>query len=169
METIYFNGQPCHTYGTIPAVGEVAPEFELTGADLSPVKLENYKGKQVVLNIFPSLDTAVCARSVRRFNEDASKLEDTVVLCISMDLPFAMARFCTLEGLNDVIPASAFRSPEFSQKYGVQLIDGPLKGLLTRVVLIVGKDGKIIFRDVVEEITHDPDYDAAMKVLQGKY
>lgn len=169
MENLYFNGQPCHTYGTVPSVGETAPDFTLTGVNLDPVKLSDYKGKQVVLNIFPSLDTAVCARSVRRFNEDASKLEDTVVLCISEDLPFAMARFCTLEGLNDVIPASAFRSPEFVEKYGVQLIDGPLKGLLARVVLIVDKEGKIIYRDVVEEITHDPDYDAAMKVLQGKY
>ncbi|MCH5318830.1 MAG: thiol peroxidase [Paramuribaculum sp.] len=169
METVYFNGQPCHTSGTVPAVGQTAPDFVLTGADLSPVKLENYKGKKVVLNIFPSLDTAVCARSVRKFNEDASQLDDTVVLCISMDLPFAMARFCTLEGLKDVTPASAFRSPEFSKEYGVQLVDGPLKGLLTRVVLIVDKDGKIIFRDVVEEITHDPDYDGAMRVLTGKF
>lgn len=169
METLYFNGQECHTYGTIPSVGQTAPSFNLTGADLSPVKLENYAGKNVVLNIFPSLDTAVCARSVRKFNEEASTLEDTVVLCISMDLPFAMARFCTLEGLKDVVPASAFRSPEFSKEYGVQIVDGPLAGLLARVVLIVGKDGKITFRDVVSEITHEPDYEAAMNVLKGKY
>lgn len=169
MEIVYFQGNPCHTYGMVPEVGQSAPAFELTGADLSPVTLEQFAGKRVVLNIFPSLDTEVCARSVRRFNEEASKEDDTVVVCVSEDLPFAMHRFCTAEGIKDVVVASAFRSPMFAQKYGVLLVDGPLNGLLTRCVLILDKDHKVIFRDLVSEITNDPDYKAALKVLKGKY
>lgn len=169
METVYFKETPCHTYGTVPAVGAPAPEFQLTGADLSEITLKSFPEKRVVLNIFPSLDTEVCARSVRHFNQGASSLPDTVVLCVSMDLPFAMGRFCAAEGIKDVVMASAFRSPLFSQKYGVQLVDGPLAGLLARCVIIVDKDGKIIFRDLVSEITQEPDYAAAIRVLKGKY
>lgn len=169
METIYFKGTPCHTYGTMPQVGEEAPCYHLTGADLSMVQCNDFKGKKVVLNIFPSLDTEVCARSVRRFNQEASSLENTKVICVSMDLPFAMARFCTLEGLENVIPASAFRSPLFGQKFGVQLCDGPLAGLLARAVVILDEDRKVIYRELVEEITNDPDYDAALRVLRGTY
>lgn len=169
METVYLHGQPCHTYGTLPEVGTVAPSFNLTGADLQHVDNKEFSGKNIVLNIFPSLDTEVCAASVRRFNVEASKLADTVVVCVSMDLPFAMKRFCTAEGIKDVVVASAFRSPMFGQKYGVQLCDGPLEGLLTRAVIIIDKEGKISFRDLVEEITNEPDYDAALKVLKGQY
>lgn len=166
MQTVYLNGQPCHTYGTLPDVGDIASCYHLTGVDLSHVQCSDFAGKRVVLNIFPSLDTDVCARSVRRFNEEASKVTDTVVICVSMDLPFAMKRFCTLEGLKDVIPASAFRSPLFGQKFGVQLVDGPLAGLLARAVIVLDKDRRVIYRQLVEEITTEPDYAAAISVLQ---
>lgn len=169
METVYFAGNECHIYGMLPAVGTKAPEFELTGEDLAHVTNETFAGKRIVLNIFPSLDTEVCARSVRRFNEVASKLPNTAVVCVSMDLPFAMKRFCTLEGLKNVVAASAFRSPEFGQKYGVEFVDGPLKGLLTRAVVIIDRDGRVAYRELVEEVTHEPDYEAALTVLKGKY
>lgn len=169
METVYFKGQECHTYGSLPEVGSKAPDYNLTSVGLSPVKSEDSAGKTVVLNIFPSLDTEVCAQSVRRFNKEASKLKDTEVICVSQDLPFAMKRFCTVEGLEKVIPASAFRSPQFGEKYGVMLVDGPLAGLLTRAVIIIGPDGKVKYRDLVSEITEEPDYEAAIRVLKGKY
>ncbi|THG46613.1 MULTISPECIES: thiol peroxidase [Muribaculum] len=166
METIYFKGTPCHTYGNLPAVGEKAPCFTLVTPELKEIHCNDFPGKYIVLNIFPSLDTAVCAMSVRKFNEKAAKHPDTVVLCVSMDLPFAAQRFCSAEGIKDVIPASAFRSPVFVQKYGVQLVDGPLSGLLARAVLIIDKDMNIIYRELVDEITHEPDYDAALKMLK---
>lgn len=166
METVLFKGQPCHTCGTVPGVGETAPCFHLTGRDLSQILCSDFAGKRVVLNVFPSLDTEVCARSVRRFNEEASRLDDVVVICVSMDLPFAMGRFCTVEGIKDVIFGSAFRSPVFGQKYGLQLVDGPLAGLLTRCVLILDENRRVIFRDLVHEITEEPDYDAALRVLR---
>lgn len=166
METVLFKGQPCHTYGTVPGVGETAPCFHLTGPDLSQILCSDFAGKRVVLNVFPSLDTEVCARSVRKFNEEAAKLDDVVVICVSMDLPFAMGRFCTTEGIKDVLPASAFRSPIFGQKYGLLLVDGPLAGLLTRCVLILDENRRVIFRDLVHEITNEPDYEAAIKVLK---
>lgn len=168
METIYFKGKPCHTYGTVPAVGEDAPYFHLAGPDLSQVQCNDFKGRRVVLNIFPSLDTEVCARSVRRFNEEAAKYPDTTVLCVSMDLPFAMGRFCTLENIQNVMFASAFRSPLFGQKFGVQICDGPLAGLLARTVIIIDHDRKIAYRELVSEITDEPDYEAALRVLSGK-
>ncbi|MDE6323895.1 MAG: thiol peroxidase [Paramuribaculum sp.] len=169
METVHFKGIPCHTYGTVPAAGSKAPEFNLTAADLSTVSSDDFKGKTIVLNIFPSLDTDVCARSVRRFNEMAGNLDNTAVVCVSEDLPFAMSRFCTIEGLENVIPASAFRSPMFGEKYGVMLVDGPLAGLLTRAVIIIGSDGTVKYRDLVNEITDEPDYEAAINVLTGKF
>lgn len=166
METILFKGQPCHTCGTVPGVGETAPCFHLAGPDLSQILCSDFAGKRVVLNVFPSLDTEVCARSVRRFNEEAARLDDVVVICVSMDLPFAMQRFCTVEGIKNVIFGSAFRSPIFGQKYGLQLVDGPLAGLLARCVLILDENRRIIFRDLVHEITDEPAYDAALKVLR---
>jgi thiol peroxidase len=153
----------------MPSVGEDAPCFHLTGKDLAEVQCHDFVGQRVVLNIFPSLDTEVCARSVRRFNEEASKIENAKVICVSMDLPFAMNRFCTTEGIEDVIVASAFRSPLFGQKYGVQLCDGPLAGLLARAVVIIDVDRKVIYRELVSEITNEPDYDAALRVLRGEY
>lgn len=165
METVYFSGNECHTYGTLPEVGSKAPDFSLTGMDLNELTLKSFPGKKIVLNIFPSLDTAVCAMSVRKFNEAVSKKDNAVVLCVSMDLPFAAKRFCTIEGIDKVYPASAFRSPEFAKEYGVELVDGPLKGLLTRAVIIIDENGKVAYRELVDEITHEPDYDAALSVL----
>ena len=120
----------------------------------------------MVLNVFPSLDTPVCAASVRRFNKEASDLDNTVVLCVSMDLPFAAGRFCELEGLKDVIPASAFRSPMFAEKYGLKLVDGPLAGLLARAVIVIDGDRNVIYRELVDEITNEPKYAEALDVLK---
>ena len=150
----------------MPGVGETAPCFHLAGPDLSQILCSDFAGKRVVLNVFPSLDTEVCARSVRRFNEEAAKLDDVVVICVSMDLPFAMGRFCTIEGIKNVLFGSAFRSPIFGQKYGLQLVDGPLAGLLARCVLILDENRRVIFRDLVHEITDEPAYDAALSVLK---
>ena len=166
MQTVFFKGTPCHTYGDIPAVGTEAPQFTLTGKGLDEVKLTNYKGKRVVVNAFPSLDTPVCATSVRRFNAEAAKMPDTVVVCVSMDLPFAMARFCAAEGIENVVVASAFRSNDFVKNYGLEMIDGPLAGLLARAVIVLDKDHKVIYSDLVEEITHEPDYKGALSVLK---
>lgn len=166
METIYFKGTPCHTYGMIPRVGEKAPCFNLVTQDLAEIHCADFAGKRVVMNIFPSLDTAVCAASVRRFNQEASKLDNTVVLCVSMDLPFAASRFCTTEGLKNVLTGSAFRSPVFAQKYGLQIVDGPLAGLLARAVLVIDENRNIIYSDLVEEITNEPDYQGALDILR---
>ena len=165
METVYFKGQPCHTYGNIPAVGEKAPCYNLVSKELKEITCMDYKDKIVVLNIFPSLDTAVCAASVRRFNAEAAKYPDTVVICVSMDLPFAAQRFCTANGIDNVVVASAFRSPTFAQKFGMLLVDGPLAGLLTRAVLILDGDRRVVYRDPVSEITNEPDYKGAISVL----
>ncbi len=166
METVYFKGAPCHTNGKKVAVGEKAPCFNLVTPELKEVHRSDFEGKRLVLNIFPSLDTAVCQMSVRRFNKDAGELKDTVVLCVSMDLPFAAARFCTTEGLKNVIPASAFRSPEFAEKYGVKLVDGPLAGLLARSVIVIDPTGKVVYNQLVDEITNEPNYDAALAALK---
>ncbi|MDE6006152.1 MAG: thiol peroxidase [Muribaculaceae bacterium] len=165
MEKLTFSGNPCHTNGDVPKVGAEAPAFTLTGKGLEEIKLDDYRGKRVILNIFPSLDTPVCAASVRRFNKEASEKDNTVVLCISEDLPFAMGRFCTAEGLNNVTVASAFRDPEFGIDYGLKIEDGPLRGLLARCVIIVNESGKIKYSEVVREITDEPNYDAALAEL----
>ena len=166
METIYFKGTPCHTYGNIPAVGTKAPCFNLVTKDLTDIRCNDFPGKRIVLNIFPSLDTPVCAASVRRFNQEAAGLTDTEVVCVSMDLPFAQGRFCSAEGIENVIVASAFRSPTFSQQFGLQIVDGPLAGLLARAVIVLDENHKVIFSDLVEEITNEPDYEGAISVLK---
>lgn len=166
METVFFKGSAVHTNGNVPAVGAEAPDFKLVTKDLVEVSLSTYAGKRVVLNVFPSLDTPVCAASVRRFNQEAADLKDVVVLCVSMDLPFAMSRFCTVEGIENVVAASAFRSPDFARNYGLMLMDGPLAGLLARCVIVIDKDGKIVYRDLVHEITDEPNYKGAIKVLE---
>lgn len=166
METIYFQGQPCHTYGTFPHIGDKAHCYNLVRPDLSELNCTDFHGKRVVLNVFPSLDTPVCAASVRRFNQEAANLENTVVLCVSMDLPFAAGRFCTAEGIDGVIAASAFRSPTFGQKFGLQIVDGPLAGLLARAVIILDQKRNVIYTDLVEEITNEPNYDEAIDVLK---
>lgn len=167
METVYFKGNPVHTYGLVPAVGTKAPCFNLVNADLKEVRCSDYAGKRVVLNVFPSLDTPVCAASVRRFNQEAASIENAQVLCVSMDLPFAQKRFCTTEGIDKVDVASAFRSPTFSQEYGLLMVDGPLAGLLARAVIILDENRNIVYVDLVNEITDEPDYAAALKVLKG--
>lgn len=166
MQTVYFQGNPVQVYGEIPAVGTAAPQLVLTSADLSEVSLDKYAGKRLVLNIFPSLDTDVCAASVRRFNQEAAKYDNTEVLCVSMDLPFAMKRFCSINDIEGVSVASAFRHPEFGQEYGVTIVDGPLKGLLARAVVVIDEKGTVIYRQLVDEITHEPDYDAVHYVLK---
>ncbi len=148
------------------AVGTQAPAFALAGKDLSEVRLNDYLGKRVVINVFPSLDTPVCAASVRRFNKEAAGLDNTVVICVSMDLPFAMGRFCTVEGIENVTVASAFRSPMFVEEYGLQIVDGPLAGLLARALLVLDENHKVIYSDLVDEITKEPDYEGAISVLK---
>ena len=165
MATVKFMGNEVKTYGNLPETGAVAPEFTLVGQDLADITLDDLKGKQVVLNIFPSLDTDVCAASVRRFNQDAVKYPDTVVLCVSQDLPFAAARFCTVNGIENVKTASGFRS-DFGKAYGVEIEEGPLKGLYARSVVVIGKDGKVKGSQLVEEMTNEPDYDAAEALLK---
>lgn len=166
METVYFKGQPCHTCGTAPTVGVIAPCFHLTAPDLSQILCSDYPGHLIVLNIFPSLDTDVCARSVRRFNQEAAQLSGVTVICVSKDLPFAQGRFCSLEGIDNVVFGSAFRSPLFGQNYGVELIDGPLAGLLARCVIVLDENRRVIVRDLVDEITSEPDYDAILTAIR---
>ena len=165
MAQVTFKGNPVMTAGALPAVGSKAPAFTLTGKDLSDVALASYAGKTVVLNIFPSIDTPVCAASVRRFNAEASALGGTLVLCVSADLPFAHGRFCTVEGLEQVVPLSVFRSPAFGTDYGVVITEGPLRGLLSRAIVIIDGEGKVLYTEHVAEITKEPDYDAALRAL----
>jgi thioredoxin-dependent peroxiredoxin len=165
MAHVTLSGNPFHTIGELPAKGSKAPAFNLTRKDLSAVTLDDLKGKRVVLNIFPSLDTPTCATSVRTFNAKANALPDTVVLCVSADLPFAAGRFCAAEGLENVVPASVFRSPEFGTAYGVTLTDGPLRGLLARAVVVLDGTGKVLHTQLVGEIANEPDYAAALAVL----
>jgi len=164
MATVTLKGNPLHTNSDLPAVGSTAPAFTLVKTDLSEVTGESLAGKRVVLNIFPSVDTPTCAQSVRTFNAQASSLDNTLVICASQDLPFALARFCGAEGLNNVIPASAFRS-DFANTYGVKLTDGPLAGLTARAVVVIGTDGKVLHTELVSEIANEPNYEAALKVL----
>ncbi len=165
MAKITFKGNPVNTGGNLPNVGSQAADFSLVKSDLSEVKLSDFKGKNVVLNIFPSIDTGVCAASVRRFNKEASSLNNTTVLCISADLPFAAGRFCGAEGLEDVITLSTFRDHDFAEKYGVLMTDGPLRGLLARSVVIVNGDGKVVYTELVPEIAQEPDYESAINSI----
>lgn len=165
MASITLKGNAINTCGDLPAVGSSAPDFCLTSTDLADVSLKDYAGKKVVLNIFPSIDTPVCATSVRTFNKKAAGLDDTVVLCISLDLPFAHKRFCGAEGLEDVISVTELRERGFGEAYGVRIIDGPLAGLLARAVVIVDGDGKVTYTEQVPEITQEPDYEKAISAL----
>lgn len=164
MSTIKLKGNPVQTIGQLPETGSNAPSFTLTGVDLSDVSLADFQGKKVILNIFPSIDTGVCAASVRKFNEEASRFDNTAVLCISNDLPFALNRFCGAEGLSNVKPLSAFRS-SFGNDYGVTITDSPLKGLLSRSVVVIDEHGKVVYTQQVEETTEEPDYAAALASL----
>lgn len=165
MATTALGGNPVNTSGDLPAVGESAPAFSLTGADLSTVTLGDFAGQNVVLNIFPSIDTGVCAMSVRKFNEAAATLENTTVLCVSADLPFAAGRFCGAEGIENVKTASTFRSGDFGADYGVAMTDGKLAGLLARAVVVVSPDGSVTHSELVPEIAQEPDYDAALAAI----
>ena len=167
MALITLKGTPFATIGDLPQANQSAPDFSLTKTDLSACSLKKFKGKKIVLNIFPSIDTAVCAASARRFNEAAGGLEDTVVLCISADLPFAHKRFCEGEGLTNVIPLSTFRSPGFGTDYGVTITNGPLAGLLARAVVIIGLNDKVTYTELVPEIAQEPDYSAALNHLRN--
>lgn len=165
MASITLKGNTINTVGNLPEVGTQAADFALVAKDLSVKTLADYKGKKVVLNIFPSLDTATCAASVRRFNAEANKLENTVVLCISMDLPFAQSRFCGAEGLENVHTLSDFRGGKFGIDYGVAIADGPLAGLESRAVVIIDENGKVAYTQQVPEIVDEPNYEAALKAL----
>jgi thiol peroxidase len=165
MASITLKGNPVSTVGELPATGGEAPSFSGVKDDLSECRLGDLAGKKVVLNIFPSIDTGVCATSTRRFNQEASALDNTVVLCISADLPFALGRFCGAEGLKEVVPVSVFRNPEFGSGYGVTIADGPLTGLLSRAVVVIDESGKVIYTEQVPEITQEPNYEAALAAL----
>lgn len=161
MATVTLQGNPLETVGELPQVGVQAPNFELVKTDLSTTSLSDYAGKKLVLNIFPSVDTGVCAASVRKFNEALSSLENTVVLCVSADLPFALARFCGAEGLENVVSGSSFRA-SFGKDYGVEFVTGPLTGLLSRSVVVINEQGEVVYTEQVSETAEEPNYDAAL-------
>lgn len=166
-QLVHFRGNPVSVAGKIPQVGSKAAPFSLVAKDLSDVALSQFAGKRKVLNIFPSIDTGVCAASVRKFNELATGVNDTVVLCISADLPFAQSRFCGAEGLSNVITLSTLRNAEFLENYGVGISEGALKGLAARAVVVIDENDNVIFSQLVNEITNEPDYAAALEVLKG--
>lgn len=166
MATVTFEGNPFETVGTLPAVGSKAPDFTLVKADLSEAKLSDYKGKKLALNIFPSIDTPVCATSVRKFNEQAAALENVAVLCVSADLPFAAGRFCGAEGIENVETGSVFRST-FGDDYGVVFADGSvLSGFLSRSVVVIDEEGTVVYTEQVGETVDEPNYDAALAALK---
>lgn len=165
MATITLEGNEIHTVGDLPAVGSDAPAFTLTNAEMGDTSLADFAGKRVILNVFVAIDTGICAESTRRFNAAAGSLDNTVVLCISADLPPTLGRFCGAENLDNVITLSTFRNPEFGQDYGLAIADGPIRGLCSRCVIIVDENGKVIHTEQVPEIAQEPDYDAALSKL----
>jgi thioredoxin-dependent peroxiredoxin len=165
MASITLAGNPIHTNGDLPKVGSKAPDFKLIKTDLSEVSLSDYAGTNLILNIFPSIDTGVCATSVRTFNEKAASLENTKVLCISRDLPFAQKRFCGAEGIENVENLSDFKMGTFGNDYGLNIIDGPLAGLHSRVVIVLDSNGVVLHAEQVADITSEPNYEAALAVL----
>jgi thioredoxin-dependent peroxiredoxin len=166
MAQVTFKGNPVNTTGSLPQIGEPAPDFKIVKTDLSPLSLSEFKGKKAVLNIFPSIDTGVCATSVRKFNAEADKLNNTVVLCISRDLPFAQKRFCGAEGLNNVIMGSEYKDSSFSNAYGVRIADGPMTGLLSRAIVVVDEAGKVVYTEQVPDIAQEPDYAKALAAVK---
>jgi thiol peroxidase len=169
MGHITLKGNPVDTIGDLPAQGSKAPPFTLVKTDLSEIHLRDFEGKRVILNIFPSVDTPTCAMSVRQFNQQVADLQNTVVICVSADLPFAMSRFCGAEGIQNVITGSVFRSPEFGRDYGVLITSGPLAGLLSRAVIIVDEGGKVVYTQQVPEIADEPDYQGAIDALKYQH
>ena len=166
MATITFQGNPLEVSGNFPTSGTSAPDFTLTGSDLSDLNLSQFSGQNILLNIFPSIDTGVCATSVRTFNQRAAELNNTVILCVSADLPFAAGRFCGAEGIDQVKTASTFRNPEFLKNYGVELASGPVRGLTARAVVCINTQGQVVYSELVSEMTHEPNYDAALNSLK---
>ncbi|NCC51939.1 MAG: thiol peroxidase [Spartobacteria bacterium] len=166
MGSVYFQGAPTHISGKLPAIGSKAPDFKLVKTDLSDLTLDDLEGARVLLNIFPSLDTPVCAASVRRFNMAAGEMKNSKVVCVSRDLPFAQGRYCGAAGLNNVITGSDFRTGDFGKAYGVAITDGPLASLLARAVVILDEQGEVTYTELVKEITDEPDYDAALAILK---
>lgn len=165
MSTVTLKGDAIETVGELPKVGEQAPDFKIVKDDLSDLTLADLKGQRVVLNIFPSVDTGTCATSVRQFNEKATSLDNTTVVCVSKDLPFALKRFCGAEGIENVTVASTFRS-SFGEDYGVTFKTGPLTGLLSRSVVVIDENGKVTYTEQVSETTEEPDYEAAINALK---
>lgn len=165
MATVTLKGNEINTSGTLPEIGSAAPDFNLTKGDLSNTTLSDYKGKKVVMNIFHSLDTGTCANSVRQFNTEAAELNNTVVLCISRDLPFAMNRFCAAEGIDNVETLSDFKDWNFGKAYGLEYIDGPIQGLLSRAIVVLNEEGTVIHTEQVQETVEEPNYKAALEAL----
>lgn len=165
MAEITLGGNPIHTLGELPAVGTKAPDFSLTANDLSVKRLTDFSGKKVILNIFPSLDTSTCATSVRTFNEKASSLNNTVVICVSRDLPFAQSRFCGAEGLKNVITLSDFANGSFGKDYALEITDGPMAYLHSRAIVVIDENGTISYTEQVGEIADEPNYEAAISSL----
>ncbi len=165
MATVTLKGNPVHTNGDLPKPGSIAPDFKLTAADLSNRSLKDFAGKRKVLNVFPSIDTPTCALSVRQFNQRAAALNNTAVLCISADLPFAQKRFCGAEGIHNVVTLSMMHDRHFGLDYGLLLQDGPLASLTARAVLVLDETNKVLHTELVSEIAHEPNYDAALKAL----
>ena len=165
MASVTLKGNTIHTSGTLPETGSKAPDFNLTAVDLSTKTLADFKGQQVILNIFPSIDTGTCAQSVRQFNKEASSLENTIVLCISRDLPFAQARFCGAEGLANVINLSDYKNGEFGKSYGLDFVDGPLEALHSRCIVVINSEGIVTHTEQVSEIVDEPNYEAALAAL----
>ncbi len=168
MAQITLQGSTIETVGMLPPLGSPAPDFTLTKTDLSDVNMGDFAGKKLLLNIFPSIDTPICADSVRRFNSEAGRMENIAVLCISADLPFAHARFCGAEDLDNVIALSTFRFPQFGNDYGVAIKDGPLAGLMSRAIVIVDESGKVTYSQQVPEIKQEPNYGAALDALKSQ-
>ncbi|MEY8760325.1 thiol peroxidase [Chryseobacterium tongliaoense] len=165
QNTVLMGGKPVHTYAKLPSVNKAAPKFTLTDVTMKDQTLDSYKGKFLILNIFPSVDTGVCSASVRHFNEDAANIPNTVVLCISKDLPFAQKRFCGAEGIKNVVMLSDFRS-DFGKTYGVEITDSVMKGLLSRAVVVIDPSGKIVYEEQVADISHEPNYEAAITAVK---
>lgn len=165
MATINFKGNPIHTEGDFPQVGDQAPDFQLIKADLSEAKLSDFSGKKVIFNIFPSVDTAVCALQLKTFSQKVAAMNDVVLLFASMDLPFALNRFCAAEGVDNAVTTSDFRFHSLAKNYGVKMTDGPLNGLYARATLVINESGEVVYSELVDDVVNEPNYDAAMAAL----
>ena len=167
MATFKLKGNPVNTNGSLPGIGQTAPDFILTKSDLKDLSLSDLKGKTIILNIFPSVDTPVCSASVRRFNKEATDLPGVVILGVSLDLPFAHSRFCEAEGIKNVISLSELRNRDFGDAYGLRINEGALKGLLARAVIIIDKESRIVYAKLVEELSNEPDYEEVLQIVKN--